>query len=116
MDEAEQVHPGPRLSTASIGAQPDDPWYARLAFHLLRKVGPGWLTSWLLLILTGLVALAVFAGPWVPGVIMATGVLMAGGTAVAKRIGGKAAEQTPFVQPGPAPEPPSGPMQLTVPD
>ena len=89
--------PGP----ASSGAQPSDPWFARLAFHLLRNVGPGWLTVWLVLIIGGLIALGAVAGPWVPGVITAVGALAAGGAAVAKRIGGK-----PPTKPDPALDPP----------
>jgi hypothetical protein len=81
------------------GAQPGDPWFARLAFHLLQKVGPGWLTVWLVLILGGLVALAVVAGPWVPGAITVVSGLAAGGTAVAKRIGQAPSEAGPGARP-----------------
>src|SRR4051812_13291177 len=58
---------------ASHGAQPSDPWPARLAFHILRTGGPWWITLWLILILGGLVAMGMVAGAWVPGAITAVG-------------------------------------------
>jgi hypothetical protein len=105
MEIVEGVPFGERPASTSTGAHPDDPWYARLAFHLLQKVGPGWLTLWLVLIIGGLIALGVVAGPWVPSVIAATGALTAGGTAVAKRIGAKPADPMPATQPEPAVRP-----------
>lgn len=60
-------------------AQPSDPWFARLAFHPLRKHGPAWVTVWLLMILGSLILLGAVAGPWVPGVIASVGGLVAGG-------------------------------------
>jgi hypothetical protein len=78
-----------------------DPWFARLAFHVLERAGPWWVTLWLMLVLGTLVTLAVVAGPWVPGVITAVGALTAGGAAVANRIAGK-----PPAKPDPALDPP----------
>ena len=52
-----------RPAAASTGAQPDDPWYAWLASHLLQEVGPGRLTLWLVLIIGGLIALGVVPAP-----------------------------------------------------
>jgi hypothetical protein len=87
---------------ASGGAQSDDPWFARLAFHVLQKHGPVWITLWLVLFLGSFVALAYVAGPWVPGAITAVGALTAGGTAVAKRLGNKApAKPDPALDPPP---------------
>lgn len=99
-----------RPASTSTGAQPDDPWYARLAFHLLQKVGPGWLTLWLVVIIGGLVALGVVAGPWVSGVIAAAGALTAGGTAIAKRVGSTSVDPLPATQTQPA----LGPSPLAV--
>ena len=83
-------------------AQPRDAWFARLAFHLLQDVGPGWLTVWLVLVLGGLVGLVLVAGPWVPGAITAVSGLVAGGVAVAKLRSGRTVD-TP---PDPALDPP----------
>ena len=92
----------PSSGHASPGALPSDPWFARLAFHLLHRAGPVWLTLWLLIILGTLVALAVVAGPWVPGAITATAGLVAGGTAVAKRVSNKVTVKTdPALDPPP---------------
>ena len=66
----------------------------RLAFHVLHEHGPRWVTLWLVLIIGGLVALGAVAGPWVPGAITAIG-LIAGGAAIARRLGGPAPASTP---------------------
>lgn len=88
-------------------AHPLDPWYARLAFHLLRTAGPGHLTLWLILILGGLIALGAVTGPWLPGAITAVAGLTAGGAAIARRFGGKPdSTPTPPTEPDPALDPP----------
>jgi hypothetical protein len=85
-----------------VGAQRTDPWTARLAFHILQKHGPAWITLWLALVVGGLVALAYVAGPWAPGAITAVSGLAAGATAIAKvRIGRPAR-----TRPDPALDPP----------
>ena len=94
------MHPAP--GPASPGAEPSDPWFARLALHLLPKVGPGWLTVWLVLVIGGLVALAVVAGPWLPGAITVVVGLTAGGAVIAKRLEAKPAER-PLAAPVPGP-------------
>lgn len=96
------------MHPASPGAQSSDPPGWRLAFHLLHEVGPGWLTVWLILIISGLVALGVVAGPWVPGAITAVAGLSASGATIAKRFAGKSADPTPVppVEPDPALDPP----------
>jgi hypothetical protein len=66
---------------------------AGLAHHLL------------IIIVGGLVALGVVAGPWVPGAITVVAGLTAGGAAVAKRIGSKAVEKAADPTPVPPPEP-----------
>jgi hypothetical protein len=89
---------------AAACAQATDPWPARLAFHLLHRHGPRWITLWLVLILGALVLLGAVAGPWVPGGITAVGALSAAGTAVAKRLGGRMPEAAsdPALDPPPA--------------
>jgi hypothetical protein len=87
------------VSLTDATAQSTDPWPARLAFHLLQKAGPWWVTLWFVLILGALVTLAAAAGPWVPALITA---LAAGGTAVGRRVAGR----TPEVPPDPALDPP----------
>jgi hypothetical protein len=84
-------------------AQKGDPWFARLAFHLFQRVGPGWLTIWLILIIGGLIALGVVAGPWVPGAITTVAGLTAGGAAIAKRLGGRLEDRRPATQRGDRP-------------
>jgi hypothetical protein len=83
-------------------ARSTDPWFARLAFHLLRKAAPWWVTLWLVLVLGALVALGAVAGPWVPSMLTAAVALTAGIVATGRRITGR----TPEVPPDPALEPP----------
>lgn len=93
------MHPAP--GPASPGAQPTDHPGWRLAFHLLHEHGPWWVTSWLILIIAGLVALAA-AAPLALGAIAAVGTLTRGGKVLAKRLGGR----TPEAPPDPALDPP----------
>lgn len=90
---------------APFGPMPSDPPAWRLAFHVLQKAGPWWITLWLILIIGGLVALGLVVGPWVPGALTAVAALTAGGTAVARRLG---SGQPAFMAPDPAPDPSSG--------
>ena len=84
------------------GAQPDDPWFARLAFHVLQEAGPWWVTLWLVLVIGSLVALAYIAGPWVPGAITAVSGLVPGGTVIAKARASRAVTPTdPALDPPP---------------
>lgn len=57
-----------------------------------HRRAPGWLTLWLILIITVLVALGVAAGPWARGAITAIAGLTAGRAAMAKRFVDKPAD------------------------
>ena len=92
-----------RPTTPAVGAQQSDHAGWRLAFQVLGgRAAPFWITLWLILIISGLVALGVVAGPWVPGAVTAVGGLIAGGRAIVKTRRGKAAT----LPPDPALDPP----------
>jgi len=70
------MQPSPS-DTSSDSAQPSDPWHARLFFRVLPpRAAPWFITLWLVILVSGLVAAVAVGGPWVvPGVLTAMAAL-----------------------------------------
>ncbi|GAA1940484.1 hypothetical protein [Amycolatopsis minnesotensis] len=68
--------PSPDAGSQDVGALATDPPLWRFAFQAFSgRCVPFWITLWLLLLLSGLLALGWLVGPWAPGALGALGLV-----------------------------------------